>query len=68
MKSSKCLTPVQAHRLSDDQQSEQVQAEAISEPILKEEEAIRAQFKLEDQMYQRFKLPLYDAFSDLCSK
>lgn len=68
MKSVKKRIPVQAHHLGDYQLPEQEQAEQINEPIPPDEEVLRAQFELEDQLSQRFKLPLYDAFFDLCSK
>lgn len=68
MKSAKYRIPVQVHHLSDYQLPEQDQAEPIKEPILPDEEALRVQFELEDQIYQKFKLPLYDAFFNLCSK
>lgn len=68
MKSPKYRIPVQVHHLSDEQLPLQEQTEQISEPILSDEKAIRAQFELEDQLNQRFKLPLYHAFFDLCSK
>jgi len=68
MKSPKYRIPLQVHHLSDYQQPEQEQAEQIDEPNLSSDEALRAQFELEDQIYQRFKLPLYDAFFDLYSK
>ncbi|WP_373551541.1 hypothetical protein [Haliscomenobacter sp.] len=68
MKSAKYRKPVQAHHLGDYQLPEQDQAEQISEPVSPDEEALRAQFELEDQIYQKFKLPLYDAFFDLYSK
>lgn len=61
---------MQADHLSDGQLPQQEQSERIrfKEPLLLEEEALRAQFELEDELYQRFKLPLYDSFFDLCSK
>lgn len=68
MKSPKYRVTVQVHHLSDNQLPQQAQAEQINEPIPAEEEALRAQFELEDQVYQRFKLPLYNAFFDLYSK
>lgn len=68
MKSPKYHTPVQVHHLTDTQLPEQEQVEQINESILPKEEILRAQFELADQVYQRFKLPLYDAFFDVCSK
>ena len=68
MKSLKHCKSEKTHHLSDDQVPKQDQAEPISESIPSVEEALRAQFKLEDQMYQRFKLPLHDVMFDLCSK
>lgn len=68
MKSAKYRMPMQAHHLSDDQLPQQEQSERIEEPLLPMEEVLRAQFELEDELYQRFKLPLYDSFFDLCSK
>lgn len=68
MKLAKKRIPVQVHHLSDYQLPEQEQAEQINEPIPPDEKALRAQFELEEQVYQRFKLPLYGVFFDLCSK
>lgn len=68
MKSAKYRIPMKAHHLSDEQLPQQEQSERVKEPLLPKEEALRAQFELEDELYQRFNLPLYDAFFDLCSK
>lgn len=68
MKSAKYCTLMQVNHLGDYQLPEQEQVEQINDLIPPDEKVLRSQFELEDNLYQRFKLPLHDAFLDLCSK
>lgn len=68
MKPANYCTLIQVNHLGDYQLPEQKQVEQINDPIPPDEKALRSQFELEDKLYQRLKLPLHDAFFDLCSK